>query len=348
MTKFKVLIAEDTIEARDILIEEIRKLKERTGYEFEYTECEFPDKALNKLSELEQKNEYYDILFIDLDFTQQAHKGGKRDSGFQIIKKAFEICPISKICTYSGQFREVDLSEEHQELIKKGLVVYTFDKSKKEAGHKDWFEKGILEIIEELKQESFLFDIFNNHKLIKSEITKSKLPLDIQWEILSNLDSIINLSKNLNKVPYTYIYLRLIIHLYHLSLISYLRNLKSDEEIKRNFEAKKAKAIEIIKPSKTFEWREQNALSIIIGEGNIDFVKFGFKLNDYRNKCIHPEPNFNPDLFNIIFCSLVFSLYVIQDKQKLHISRIEVFLENFDEALKGKKDLVELLTFLRA
>ncbi|MCX8057588.1 MAG: hypothetical protein N3F03_08275 [Ignavibacteria bacterium] len=348
MKKFKVLIAEDTIEARDILIEELYKLKENSEYEFDIIECEFPEKAISKLSEANEKNDFYHILFIDIDFTQQSHKGGRRDSGFEIIKKAFSICPISKICTYSGQFKALDLSEEHQELVKKGLVVYTFDKSRKDAGLQDWFDIGIRKILEELEKEYYLFDIFKFNKKIKRKISNSKLPFEIQWEILDNINIILNLMLNLKNITSSYIYYRLIIHLYHSCLISFLRNSKSDEELKRDFEKNKYQAEKLILTSKEFVWQENNSLSIIIAESPLELVRFGFKLNNYRNKSIHPDQSFQPDLFNVIFSAIIFSLYVIQEKKDLEISLIEDYLSKVNYESKGIKDLSELLMFIKS
>lgn len=348
MKKFKVLIAEDTIEAREILIEELNNLKNKSDIDFEITECEFPDKALSKISEAGNNNNYFHILFIDIDFTEQSHKGGKRDSGFQIIERAFETCPISKICTYSGQFQALDLSEKHQELIKKGLVVYTFDKSRRDAGMQDWFEKGMNEIIDELKKQYYLFDIFTNHKRIKEIIGKGDLPFEIKWEIFINLDTVLNLMRDLIKISSEYIYYRLIIHLYHLSLLTYLKNTKSKEDLERDFNLNKDKAEEIIKPSRAFTWQEQNALSIIVAESPAEFVRYGYKLNNYRNKSIHPDEDFKPDLYNIIFSSLVFTLYVVKDKSQISTELIRDFASQLDKEAKGKNDFDELIKFINS
>lgn len=339
MKKYKVLLAEDTIEARDAIIRELEKLK---PIEFQIDECEFPDKALSRLADSEKNRDYYDILFVDLDFTQQAHKGGKRDSGFRIIKRAFDVCPISKICTYSGQFREPDLSDEHQELVKRGLLVYTFDKSKRDAGIGDWFTKGMREVLEELKSEEYLFDIFNNHKYIKETISDTKISFQTQWEITSNLDTIIILLQTLGKISSKYIFYRLIIHLYHSSLLLFLTDSKNEEAIKSNFEKNKSDAKKIILPKVPFEWREQNALSQIIAESTMDNVKFGFKLNDYRNKSIHPNEKFNVDINNVLFANLVLSTYVVKDKDNISYKN---FMD--DHTFRGAKDLIELINFLK-
>jgi len=350
MKTYKVLIAEDTIEGRDILLEEFEKfrnLKKDKGIEidFKIDECEHPVKALQKLSESSSTNEFYDILFIDIDFTEQAHKGGKRDSGFQIIKRAFEICPVSKICTYSGQFHAPDLSEQHQEMVKNGLVVKTFDKSRRDAGYGDWFIKGMEEVLKELEEQYFLFDIFKNNKLIKDCI--NELPFNLQWEIVSNIDTALILLKNLDNLS-KYIFYRIVIYLYHQSLITFLTQEKTIETIKQNFEKNKSIAESLINPPNPLIWKEQNALSIIIAEGNIDFVRYGFKLNDYRNKSIHSDGKFTPDVMNVIFASLVLALYVLNDKSKINYQLIEEFISKLDQNLKGSNDLYDLINFVKS
>lgn len=343
MKKYKILLAEDTIEARDVVINELNKLKH---LEYRIDECEFPDKALSRLADSERSREYYDILFVDLDFTQQAHKGGKRDSGFQIIKRAFDICPISKICTYSGQFRQPDLSDEHQELVKRGLLVYTFDKSKRDAGLGDWFTKGMSEVLAELKDEEFLFDIFDNHKSIKEKVSVANMSFQAKWEINSNLDTIIILLQSLSKISSKYIFYRLIIHLYHSSLILLLTDSKDESKIKSNFEKNKSAAENKIQPKKPFEWREDNALSQFIAESPIDSILFGFKLNDYRNKSIHPEDTFNADILIVIFANLVLSLNSLTEKNKIKVKRFEELLHSKKELEKGRKDLEKLIEFI--
>lgn len=341
MKKFKVLLAEDTIQARDAVLEELNKFKD---YEFQVDECEFPDKAFSKLAESERSKNYYDILFVDLDFTQQAHKGGKRDSGFQIIKRAFSICPISKICTYSGQFREPDLSDEHQELVKKGLLVYTFDKSKRDAGIGDWFVKGMEEVISELKRENYLFDVFNNHRSIKEKVNNLNLTFQAKWEINSNLDTIIILLKTIEKISSKYVFYRLIVYLYHSTLLVLLTDSKEASSIRQNFIKNTSAAENIIKSKEPFEWREQNALAQIIAEGDINFIRYGFKLNNYRNKSIHPTETFNPDIFNVLFCNLVLTLYTCGRKD-IHSDSFEQIPDIKKE--KGFKDLNELIDFIR-
>lgn len=338
MKKYKVLLAEDMIEHRDAIIKELEKLK---PLEFNIDECEFPDKALSRLADSEKNKEYYDILFVDLDFTQQAHKGGKRDSGFQIIKRAFDVCPISKICTYSGQFREHDLSDEHQELVKKGLLVYTFDKSKRDAGLGDWFTKGMAEVLEELKKEEYLFNIFDNHKIIKEKISDAKISFPAKWEINSNLDTIIILLQSLGKISSKSIFYRLIIHLYHSALLLFLTDSKEEEDIKSNFEKNKADAEKIIHPKEPFEWRTQNALSQFIAESPTECIRFGFKLNDYRNNSIHPNEIFSVVFENVLFANLVLSTYIIEDKALINYKNFQI-----DNNSRGANDLKTLLAFI--
>jgi len=343
MKHYKVLLAEDTIEARDTIIEKLKELKD---YNFQIDECEFPDKALSKLVESEASNKFYDILFIDLDFTEQSHKGGKRDSGFQIIKRAFDICPISKICTYSGQFKELDLTDEHQELVKKGLVTFSFDKQKKDAGIGDWFSKGMSELLPVLEEEYYQFDVFTNHKAIRQALKKSKLSFQLQWEIISNLDIIIVLLKSLGNVTAKSTFYKLIIQLYHTCLEIFCGANKNEEQIIRLSDENKSRAEKII--NKKLELGDRaTALRKMVSYSEDEKIKFGYKLNFLRNKSTHLTENFTPDLSNVIFANLCLTLYILGTEQKS-----EIKLHNIDSLVRlnsmmGYKDLNSLINFIK-
>ncbi len=352
MKKYKVLLAEDIIEHRDVIIKELEKLK---PLEFQIDECEFPDKSLSRLADSEKNKEYYDILFVDLDFREQSHKGGKRDSGFQIIKRAFDVCPISKICTYSGQFREFDLSDEHQELVKRGLLVYSFDKNKRDAGLGDWFTKGMEEVLAELKMEEYLFDIFNNHKSIKEKISSADISFQEKWEINSNLETIILLLQKRKVFKADLGLFKLILQLYHRCLELYITGDKDDETIIEESIKHQEKVFEFVADLVNKEHREfidkKSFLRKIAAFSPTKIYRFGHILNWYRNGAVHPDKKFTPELATVIFANLTLSIYVLDNKEKIDYLRIESFInkeEFIKENKKGIKDLSELLSYIKS
>ncbi len=111
MRKVRILLAEDIKAYRDELIEKLR------DYEFDkfgsndildITKAESYVKADQLLEDSRRSDTPFEVFFCDIDFTED-QKGGKRDSGFHLIEKAFEISSMTNIYTYSGQFKALDL-----------------------------------------------------------------------------------------------------------------------------------------------------------------------------------------------------------------------------------------------
>lgn len=349
MRKYRILIAEDTLEARDIIINEINKI---TDIDFEIVECESFTKAQAKIIESGKAKNYFDFLFIDIDFTED-YKGGKRDSGFKLIENAFEICPVSKIATYSAQYKAADLSQQHQDLVRKGLSVYTFDKDHRGENQEEWFLKPFRNLIRETNKNYFIVDIWKNHNSIveklKSGVYFEGLD-DISktskvMEIVSNLDTIIVLLQNRNNLNSDTILNRLIIQLYHSALEVITRGGKTEEEIMKSSEINKSDAAKII--AKNEEWNLGDRVSALrsILAFDMQFFEFGYRLNDYRNKSVHPSSKFSPEILNVLFANLTLTLYSGVRKGNIETANLEA--EIFSQKItKGESDLRKIINYI--
>jgi predicted helicase len=157
MQQIKVLIAEDTKEARDLIVEGLQEyaLKEKDKEDFfRIDKTEKFEKALRYLEDSSKNKSYYDIFFCDIDFTES---GGRRDAGYDLIEKAFDVCPFTKICTYSGQFHGKDLWSKYESLKQNGLIVHTMDKSHSEGGTSEWMMRNIDELVKKVKRKEYTF-----------------------------------------------------------------------------------------------------------------------------------------------------------------------------------------------
>jgi hypothetical protein len=165
MKKIRILVAEDFIDARESIVNALKKyeLKRYENNEsFKIEEAESFIQAKQILTESEKNKEPFDVFFCDLDFTED-EEGGERDSGFELIRLAFKICSITNIYTYSSQFNKPDLYGGHEELVSKGFVIKTFDKSHSEGGDPDWFNKNFAQLFTKLEKERYLNEIWANH-----------------------------------------------------------------------------------------------------------------------------------------------------------------------------------------
>lgn len=359
----RVLIAEDVVDSRDILIENLNEYAESINNEisFSITEAEHFQKAMQILSENE--NNPFHILFVDIDFTED-NKGGSRNSGFEIIKKAFQICPISKICTYSGQFHAKDLWQEYETLKNQGLILESFDKSHTDGGDVEYFNKQINDLLNDFTQSYYLWDIWQNHNEMVKSIKSSKLALDFQQnllkqdEIISNLETILKLLQKLNLIGADLIVYRLILQLYQRNLEIFCSGDKSEEDIYKISEINKAKLASILNKDDDWELgKDVSALRRILSFEIDEVAKYGWRLNDYRNKSVHPiqkrkdgkEYKFVPELSNVIFANLVLSLYVVGNKRKISVEKFlelisdKKLLENNKFGLNSLNELIDYI-----
>ena len=361
--KLKVLIAEDTRMARDLLINNLNEFARETLNAVEYfdiEEAETFEKAHQKIVESGNTQNYYDIIFADIDFTED-NKGGKSDSGYNLIEKAFEVCPITKIATYSGQFRAAELWPKYEELKNRGLIVKTFDKSHSGAGNSNWIKDGVNKIVDEINANSYIRDIWDNHQLVKENMITEKYAKDtfidvlIKNTIYLNIDSALMLLMNIDKFDAKEIIYRLIIYLYHNSLEIYCRADKTDKQIIEESDKNKINAEEFIGLQKNknlnFPIESVNVSSPRIFVASIlDYrIKFADRLNFYRNLSIHQDPNkqrFIPDLANVLYSSLAFSLIVTTTKEKIKTSHIKSYSSKLENVF-GASDLKEIISKIK-
>lgn len=351
--RIRVLVAEDFLEAREVIIKQINKISE---YEVEIEECESYSKALDRINQSSLDPDPYHFLFIDIDFTGD-DKGGKRDSGFELIEKAFNVCPISKIATYSAQFKSADLEPKHHEMVRNGLVVRTFDKDHRTENPTEWFSLGFRELIKEHFEDIWLWDIWRNHEKIKSVIKNISLSddqsqnLTKQYEIITNLDSIILLLLRRKIFNADVVLYRLVLQLYHRCFEIYITGDKDEETIVEESENNKDKVFEYVKDlirDSQLEFKDKKSyLRKLAAFTNDKKYRFGHILNQYRNGSVHPDKKFVPELSNIIYANITLSLFAIGKTNKISYELIKSSFDNkaFDD--KGKKDLSEILNFIQ-
>jgi len=354
--KIRVFIAEDTRIARDLIVDSIKNFAEKKFGErdyFEIDKAETYQKAHQKIVESAKNKDYYDLMFIDIDFTEDGH-GGERDSGYKLIEKAFEVSPLAKISTYSGQFRAADLWPRYEELKNKGLIIHTFDKSHAEAGEPNWMDKGLEQLIDEITEKQILWDIWEAHKLILEEIHDRKY-LNDQMEnlrlintVASNLDSALMLLMNLDRLQAREFVFRMVIYLYHNSLEMLCRAGKTDEEIISLSNENKQNAESAISVERTVTLNfpdSVNAQRIFISSIPDERIRFVDTLNYYRNKSIHPTKGFKLTLSNVIFSVLAFVLAITKDKSKIILERTKEFIKTQEDTYEKRK-LLEIVDFI--
>lgn len=353
----RVMVAEDSVDAMEIILKQLNKFE---SLRIKLDECESFQKGLVKIKEAQQKKEPYHFLFIDIDFTGD-DAGGKRDSGFNLIKKAFQLCPLSKIATYSAQYKYADLEPTHQEMVKNGLVVYTFDKDHRKEKPEEWFSDGFKKLITEFEQEKWLWEIWRNHEKINTKLLNTVLSEDKfisrnrRDEITSNLEAIIFVLQRRAQFNADAILFRLILQLYHRSMEIFITRDKNEEDIFKESEVNRPKVFEFVKdllgsePALEFKDKKSFLRKLTAFSFGKEY-RYGHILNWYRNGSVHTDKKFIPDLANVIFANLTFSHYTIGKKENISISEIESLLtdRNFqDENKKGLTDLKSLIEFIK-
>lgn len=351
MKKIRILVAEDTKEARDIITDNLRDYElEKYGNNdtFDITKAESFVKADQILEDYRKNNNPYEVFFCDIDFTED-RKGGKRDSGFQLIRKAFEISNLTHIYTYSGQFKAADLWEGYEELLSKGLVIKTFDKSHTDGGDIEWVNKNFEELFNRLEKEKVLWDIWANHNIFKESVANAKFSSDpienmgFQYEIISNLESILYLLKKTENLDAEKIIHRLVIQLYHRCLELFCRGVKTDQEILSASNRNQPAIAKLIGKSENWEiGNKVTALTTIVSFTPEYYAKAGYKVNFYRNSSVHPNEFFDVGLSNVLYCSIALALYANKGKwDGIKTGEIEAIAKNSEG--KGNRDLLELL-----
>ncbi len=346
--EFRVLIAEDQIMARKAIIRELELIKD---LKLSWTVCESAKKAHDKLDESAKTGQQYDFLFVDIDFTEDG-RGGKRDSGFGIIEKAFNICPISTISTYSAQYNYLDLSPRHNELMNQGLIVYVYDKRHQEEDPSDWFRSKFIAQINDITSNDFLWDIWNNHNLINQFVERTKLSTDDEEdeikkaEIKQNLEAIIVLLKKRKLFNADEVVFRLIIQLYHRCLEVYCAEDKDPATIKQQSEDNRQAAENLL--GWHFErglGSDDSALRKLIAFSPEEKLRHGYRLNSLRNKSVHPDLDFKLTMSNILFANLALTMYASPFKKDIKFDKIEQFGNTNND--KGLNHLTDAIRFIR-
>jgi len=344
--EFRILITEDTIEARDVIIDELNKI---TDFKIVFSECDSAVGALQTLDKSHAKGQHFDFLFVDIDFKED-NKGGKRDSGFEIIERAFEHCPVSVIATYSAQYNTADLSPRHIELQNRGLIVDVFDK-RQQSNPEEWFSNRFIKHLKEIENNDFLWDMWHNHNLIKKFIDRTRLSKDDEEdaikkaEIKQNLEAIIVLLKKMKLFNADEVVFRLIIQLYHRCLEVYCAEDKNPATIKQQSEDNKEAAERLL--GRYFErglGSDDSALRKLIAFSAEEKLRHGYRLNSHRNSSVHPNLDFKLTMSNILFANLTLALYTSPFKQEIRSEKIEQFCDvNKDKGVGYINDVVRFI-----
>lgn len=351
MKNIKILIAEDNLDVREFMSERLKEYIEKkfSNQKLEIIECESYEKASQKISESQTKEKFFDIFFVDIDFTED-NKGGQRDSGYKLIEKAFGISPLTKIVVYSAQFQSVDLWSRYEELKNRGLVFHSMHKSHSEGGEQKWFAENFEKIFETLIENIYLSDIFINHSRIIEKLKRIKFDNDAIEDlqkknyIISNLETILILFRSLKDFDAKTVIYRLIISLYHQSLEIFCKRFRTDNKIVKEFSERRDEIKDLLSIKLDKKEKGVTALKTILTYQINDKTIYGYKLNFIRNKSTHQDEKFNVDLSNALFASLAFSIYVLENPEIHHEEIGRLMLKS--EKGKGYNDLKKIIEFI--
>lgn len=355
--KYYILIADDEYQAIEDLQNHLSIYSEKNGIVLEYLPASSAIKAEEMIENIKNSSLNLSAAFIDVDFTGDT-EGGKRDSGYALIKKIFEFSPFTKIGIYSGQFRRTDLWEEYDVLNRSGLVFFQYDK---EGITREKIEAKFSELFDSMRSSYYLFDIIKNHRFVSEKFTKGKtftnpgLLTDI-YTIRNNFSAI---EQILSKSPLfregSEIIFKLMITLYHQSLESYcLLKAKTEGDDKKKIleraMANEPEAAKII--GKHLEINSDNEVtSLILFLAYMSPEKFwyAYKLNWLRNNSVHIPPKINIDLLNVLFAHLAVSFCLSEKKESVQKELIRQKAEDYihtQKNVKSNSDLNKLLKFL--
>lgn len=355
MNQIKVFVAEDTKETRKKLIEALNEFSvKQIGSEglFVIDKTESAEKAKSKLEECDKHKNYYDIFFCDIDFTEG---GGDRDAGFELIQEAFKICPITKICTYSGQFHTEDLWPKYEELKQLGLIVHTMNKSHGKGGESEWFRKNIGVLVKKVEEEKYLSDLWLNHQSIWEKIktdVKEIHQLNRYYEIKSNLDTITLLLQRKTQFNADVILFRLVLQLYHRCLEIFVSGDKSEDKIVEESNLAKDEVFgivrDLIKNDDDREFKDRKSfLRKIAAFSPTKIYRYGHILNWYRNGSVHPNKKFIPELLNVLFANLTFAAYILDgDFKSIKYNEFKKIANSEGNNPIAQKDFQSLLGFI--
>ena len=350
MKTIKILIADDDpTDCQNLLNKLTAYFKAKKILESDYviTTANTIDSTLGLLS----SSNYYDIFFADINFTEGDNDGEKRN-GYLLIREAFEACPLTFICVYSGTADDkLSLQKEYVELLKRGMLSDIYKKGTIELTTPIEFNNRFKKAWNHVISKQYIWDLWNNHKLILAKLKElgltshSELMKNNISEIEMNLDSILFLLKNISQLPSEIIVYRLCLQLYHRSLEIFCEGDKKENDIYARSEKNKSILAKLINKEETWELGDKrSALRKIVAFSDSPIIKFGYRVNDARNKSVHPNENFKTNLANILFANLTLALFVHGKKG--------IYNESFEnipkiENEKGFKDLKELIEYFK-
>ena len=356
MSQIRIFIAEDINEEREMIVTEIHEFFNAHPSQYSIDTASSFQSALQKLHDSEKKGEYYDIFFSDIDFRED-YKGGKRDSGYELITKAFEICPATHIVTYSGQHNAKDLVEKYENLRDKGLIVRSMDKE--HSGDPDWMQIQIGKIVTSARESRVMHDLWKNHSAIVTRLNAMKLDADQFGDlakknsIRQNLESAFTLQKNLTRIDEKTIFYRLMIYLYHAALEQFLKADHTDDEIMRTAEQNKPERDQLLRDAgylKDDDYSLSNRVSakhVLLAFCPKGLFRYAHLLNVFRNKSIHETKDFRLDQANVMFAHLTFATCVLAPHE-IAYSEIEKFISghtSIDD--RSRRNLNDLIRYLK-
>ncbi len=357
MKTIRILIADDSSQDSQDLSKSLKNYlnsKKLSPDQYEIIITDSIDSTLQTLYE----SKPFDIFFADINFSE---KGNEPRNGYLLIQKAFEICPITFICVYSGTAdQDVNLQKEYVDLLKRGMLADIYKKDFFIGSSPTQFNNLFKRAWNFCRSKQYIWDVWYNHQLISSEIENIKLHPNIdedeilKSEIKYNLEAILFLLKNLDLNSSRVIVFQLILLLYHRCLEIYLTK-GDDSEIITKSDSNKSKAESLFRKEKLMgkddDGNERSlklgdrssTLRKIVAYSNDSQLKYGYLLNKYRNKSVHPGSHFEPELSNIIFANLTLTLYILTESNNVHL---QLILSSFNDDLfedKGREDLKNIL-----
>lgn len=352
----KILVAEDIRETRNLLIDTLRLYAAQNDLLLLIDSAESFIKADQKLNESENNREYFDIFFADIDFSED-NKGGEPDSGYKLIEKAFEISPLTQIVTFSGQFTHPDLWQKYEELKNRGLIVKTMNKSHGEGGEEEWIKNNLKDLFRISNEQNLLWDIWLNHKLVETAISKSLGLGDLKYatSIRIQLDGVTTLIKQLNKIDEKETIYRLIVPMYHQILERYCQGSKTNDQIIKDSDDN-LKAVNAFyqfdlnfEPT-TEEYKSRksnpNSQRILCSYSAKPEISYALDLNWLRNKCMH-NLDFRLSLNHVLYANLVLAL-VIAGKEGIFIQNISPLNNEKGLPDHGAQKLRDIIEFIKS
>lgn len=350
MKTIKILIADDDpTDCQNLLNKLTAYFKAKRILESDYEII--TTHSIDSTIELLSSSNYFDIFFADINFSEGDSESGKRN-GYLLIRKAFEACPLTFICVYSGTADDnFSLQKEYVDLLKRGMLADIYKKDTIQLTTPTEFNNRFKKAWNHVISKQFIWDLWNNHKLILAKLngpatsSHSELMKNNISEIEMNLDSILFLLKNINQSPSETIVYRLCLQLYHRCLELFAAGDKEEskivEESNKVEETVFGFVSDITEKDKRKFHDDKSFLRKIATFSPTKIFRFGYILNRNRNGAIHRY--FNPKLEHILFANLTLALFV-NGKNGIQFVSFEQIPDIQKE--KGYKDLKELIDFI--